>query len=147
MKLSFSVGIIYENRVSFKTRYNAYRHLNNKTPTVNLLSYAIINPGQCDFEEYQSCRSLMKPITDVLFIVGGKAKCFAVPMIFIKIVWSVIEKTWQGKQESKIKEKTTTQWQKHVLLKRKTLIIGEKVLWSWQVYLNYKVKLIIFFSS
>lgn len=47
----------------------------------------------------------MKPITDVLFIVGGKAKCFAVPMIFIKIVWSVIEKTWQGKRESKIKEK------------------------------------------
>lgn len=105
MKLSFSVGIIYENRVSFKTMYNAYRHLNNKTPTVNLLSYAIINPGQCDFEEYQSCRSLMKPITDVLFIVGGKAKCFAVPMIFIKIVWSVIEKPWQGKKESKIKEK------------------------------------------
>lgn len=105
MKLSFSVGIIYENQVSFKTMYNAYRHLNNKTPTVNLLSYAIINPGQCDFEEYQSCRSLMKPITDVLFIVGGKAKCFAVPMIFIKIVWSVIEKPWQGKKESKIKEK------------------------------------------
>lgn len=47
----------------------------------------------------------MKPITDVLIIVGGKAKCFAVPMIFIKIVWRVIEKTWQGKKESKIKEK------------------------------------------
>lgn len=47
----------------------------------------------------------MKPITDILFIVGGKAKCFAVPMIFIKIVWSVIEKMWQGKKESKIKEK------------------------------------------
>lgn len=47
----------------------------------------------------------MKPTTDVLFIVGGKAKCFAVPMIFIKIVWRVIEKTWQGKKESKINEK------------------------------------------
>lgn len=63
--------------ISFKIKYNAYPHLNNKTPPFDLLSYAIINPGQCDFEEYQYCRSLTKPITDILFIVGGKAKCLA----------------------------------------------------------------------
>lgn len=63
--------------ISFKIMYNAYPHLNNKTPPFDLLSYAIINPGQCDFKEYQYCRSLTKPITDILFIVGGKAKCLA----------------------------------------------------------------------
>lgn len=146
MKLSFFVAIIYENRVYFKIRYNAYPHLNNKTPTVNLLSYAIMNPGQCDFEEYQSCRSLMKPITDTLFIVGGKAKCIAVPMIFIKIVWSVIEKMWQRKKESKIKEKNNNAKTKRSSVETEDLMIGEKV-WSWQVYLNYKVILIIFFLS